>query len=186
MAGIDMNTTSIALPGEVSNKILAKAQEASTVMKLAQSINLPGLGLTIPVITGDPEAEWVSETGLKPVKRPTLSKKVMQAYTLAVIVPFSNQFKRDLPGLYNEIVNRLPKALAKKFDATVFGNAQVPGSNFDTLASCTAQSFGSDPYTALVSADADIAAHDGIANGYVLSPTAKGKLLLAKDNDGRP
>lgn len=184
--GIEMNRTSIALPTEVSSKILAKAQENSAVMRLAQSIALPGLGLTIPVITGDPEAEWVAETGKKPVKRAALDKKVMQAYTLAVIVPFSNQFKRDMTGLYNEIVNRLPKALAKKFDMTVFGSASVPGSNFDTLANCTAQSFGSDPYTALVSADADIAAHDGIANGYVISPTAKSKLLLSKDNDGRP
>lgn len=186
MAGIDMNTTSIALPSEVSSKIIAKAQEDSAVMRLAQNIALPGLGLTIPVITGDPEAEWVAETNEKPVKKATLSTKVMQAYTLAVIVPFSNQFRRNLPGLYNAIVERLPKALAKKFDATVFGNASVPGSNFDTLAGCTAQSFGSDPYTALVAADSDIAAHDGITNGYVISPQAKSQLLLAKDNDGRP
>ena len=186
MAGTDINRSTIALPTEVSSKILAKAQESSAVMKLAQPIALPGLGLTIPVITGDPEAEWVTETGKKPVKRGTLDKKVMQAYTLAVIVPFSNQFKRDMSGLYNAIISRLPNALAKKFDATVFGNASAPGSNFDTLAACTAQSFGSDPYTALVSADADIAAHDGIANGYVISPAAKSKLLLSKDNDGRP
>ena len=115
MAGINVNTTTIAVPTELSNTIIKKVQESSAVMALANSIELPGLGLTIPIITSDPEAEWVAETGKKPVSRPGLATKVMQAYTLAVIVPFSNQFKNNLPGLYNAIVERLPKALAKKF-----------------------------------------------------------------------
>lgn len=185
MSGININTTTISLPTEVSSKIISKIQEDSAVMKLAQSMALPGLGATIPVITGDPEAEWVEETGLKTVSRPGLSTKVMQPYTLAVIVPFSNQFKNNMPALYNAIVERLPKALAQKFDSTVFHGA-APGSNFDTLASCTAQAFGSDPYAALVAADADIAAHNGILDGWVLSPQAKSKLLAAVDGNGRP
>lgn len=185
MAGVNVNTTTISLPTEVASNIIAKVQEDSAVMALAQYMDLPGLGATIPVITGDPEAEWVSETGLKPVSRPGLATKVMQPYTLAVIVPFSNQFRNNVPALYNAIVERLPKALAAKFDSTVFHGA-APGSNFDTFANATAQSFGSDPYAALVAADADIAAHDGIANGYVISPKAKSKLLSATDTTGRP
>lgn len=185
MSGINVNTTTIALPTEVSSKIISKIQEDSAVMKLAEYMDLPGLGATIPVITGDPEAEWVAETGLKPVSRPGLSTKVMQPYTLAVIVPFSNQFKNNMPALYNAIVERLPKALAQKFDSTVFHGA-APGSNFDTFASATAQSLGSNPYAALVAADADIADHDGIANGYVISPKAKSRLLSAVDSTGRP
>ena len=83
----DINrTTTITLPGEVSSEILQKTQESSAVMALARSIKLPGLGVTIPVITGDPEAAWVGETDKKPVKRGTLATKVMQPYTLAVIV----------------------------------------------------------------------------------------------------
>lgn len=186
MAGINVNTTTISLPTAVSSDILQKVQEGSAVMKLAQSMDLPGLGATIPVITGDPEAEWVSETNEKPVKRPGLDTKVMQAYTLAVIVPFSNQFKRNVPALYNAIVQRLPGALAKKFDATVFGAYAAPGSNFDTFAGITAQSLGSDPYAALVAADADIAAHDGITNGFVIAPQGKSILLGSTDSTGRP
>ena len=185
MPGINVNTSSIALPGEVSNTILTKIQEGSAVMSLSRSIKLPGLGTTMPVITSDPEAEWVEETNEKPVKRPGLSTKTMKPYTLAVIVPFSNQFKDNMPALFNAIVDRLPKALAQKFDATVFHGA-APGSNFDTFASATAQSFGSDPYTALVAADADIAAHNGITNGFVVSPQAKSKLLTFTDKNGRP
>lgn len=186
MAGIDVNTGTIALPSEVSTKIIAKLQENSAVMSLAQEMELPGLGATIPVITGDPEAAWVAETAKKPVSRPGLDTKLMQPYTLAVIVPFSNQFKKNVPALYNAIVARLPRAIAKKFDQTVFGSVAVPGSNFDTFANCTAQSFGNDAYSALVAADGDIADHDGITNGIVISPKGKGLLLKSVDGDGRP
>lgn len=183
---IDINrTTTITLPGAVSSEILQKTQEASAVMSLARQIALPGLGVTIPVITGDPEAGWVGETEKKPVKRGTLTTKQMTPYTLAVIVPFSNQFRRDVPALYDAIVQRLPGALAKKFDATVFGST-APGSNFDVLGGCTAQSILTNAYGGLVAADADIAAHDGILNGWVLAPQGKAILLSAVDGNDRP
>lgn len=143
---VDINRTeTISLPGEVSSEIWQEAQSASAVMSLARQVRMPGLGVTIPVITGDPEAEWVGETNKKPVKRGTLATKQMTPYTLAVIVPFSNQFRRDIPALYDALVARLPGALAKKFDATVFSGATVPGSNFDTLKSCTAQEVAPHP-----------------------------------------
>ena len=187
MAAININrTTTITLPGAVSSEILQKTQESSAVMALARQIPLPGLGVTIPVITGDPEAGWVGETEKKPVKRGTLATKQMAAYTLAVIVPFSNQFRRDVPALYDAMIQRLPGALAKKFDATVFGAVDAPGSNFDTLKNCTAQSILTDAYGGLVAADADIADHDGILNGFVLSPKGKAILLTAVDSNKRP
>lgn len=186
MATIEMNRTSLNLPGSVSSEILQKAQEASAVMSLARQIPLPGLGATIPVITGDPEAGWVGETEKKPVKRATLETKQMSAYTLAVIVPFSNQFRRDAQALYQQLVQRLPGALAKKFDATVFGAVDAPGSNFDTLKNCTAQSIFTNAYGGLVAADEDIASHDGILNGFVLSPKGKSILLNAVDGNNRP
>ena len=184
---VDINrTTSISLPGEVSSEILQKTQESSAIMMLARQIKLPGLGVTIPVITGDPEAAWVNETDKKPVKRGTMTTKQMTPYTLAVIVPFSNQFKRDIPNLYEELKKRLPLALAKKFDATVFGAVDAPGSNFDTLKDITAQEIGTNAYKGLVDADADIADHDGILNGFVLSPKGKSVLLSAVDSNKRP
>lgn len=187
MASVDINrTTTINLPGAVSSDILQKTQESSAVMSLARQITLPGLGTTISVITGDPEAGWVGETEKKPVKRGTLATKVMQPYTLAVIVPFSNQFRRDVPALYDALVQRLPGALAKKFDATVFGAFDAPGSNFDTLKDATAQSILTNAYGGLVAADADIAGHDGLLNGWVLSPQGKAILLTAVDGNKRP
>lgn len=189
MAGISTNRTNISLPTEVSAQIMQKTQEASAVMQLATQIALPGRGLTIPVISGDPEAAWVDETNPKPVSNPTLSTKIMQAYKLAVIVPFSDEFARDAASLYNALIARLPGALALKFDQTVF-HGTAPGSNFDTFAAVTAQSIsgsGTSPvYTALVAADTDIATHGGMLNGFAMSPQAKGELLAALDGDGRP
>lgn len=187
MAGVPTNRTNITLPPEVAAEILAKTQEASAVMTLARQIQLPGRGVSIPVITGDPQAAWVAETSAKAVANPTLETKIMEPYKLAVIVPFSNEFRRDAAALYDELVRRLPLALAQKFDATVVGAVQAPGSNFDTFASATAQNITNpNTYASLVAADTDIAAHGGIMNGIALSPQGKGVLLGAVDGDSRP
>ena len=188
MSGINTNRTNISLPTDISAEIIAKVQEDSAVMKLARKIDLPGRGLTIPVITADPTAAWVAETDKKTVANPTLTQKVMQAYKLAVIVPFSNEFRRDLPALYAELVRRLPLALAQKFDATVF-HGTAPGSNFDTFAACAAQTIsgtGNSIYKALVAADSAIGVAGGFMNGVAMSAQGKGELLGAVDTTGRP
>lgn len=191
MSGINTNRTAIELPGDVSGEIIQKTQEASAIMQLARQIPLPGRGLEIPMITSDPEASWVAETNAKPVSNPGVSKKTMKAYKLAVIVPFSDEFARDYKALYDALVQRIPGALGKKFDATVF-HGTTPGTGFDVLTNCTAQSIDVNAsgeggfYKALVSADVDIAAHDGDINGFAFSPQARGEMLSALDKDGRP
>lgn len=186
LSGTATNRTSVDLPVELSREIMQKAKETSSVMQLAREIALPGRGAAINVITSDPEASWVGETSSKPVANPGLETKVMRAYKLAVIVPFSNEFRRDLASLYDALVSRLPGALAKKFDATVFGNGDKPGSDFDNFASISAQSLASDAYAALVAADTDIALHGGVLNGFAISPQMKGILLGATDQNKRP
>lgn len=187
LVGTPTNRTSIDLPVDVSNEILQKTQDASAVMALARQIALPGRGAAINVITSDPTASWVGETSAKPVSNPGLETKIMRAYKLAVIVPFSNEFRRDVAALYDALINRLPGALAAKFDATVFGNGSAPGSDFDTFASVTAQAIGGTlTYGGLVAADADIATNGGIMNGIALAPQGKSILLGAVDGDQRP
>lgn len=191
MSGINTNRTAVELPGEVSSEIIQKTQEASAIMQLARQIPLPGRGLEIPMITSDSEASWVAETNEKQVSNPGVSKKTMKAYKLAVIVPFSDEFARDYKALYDALVQRIPGALAKKFDATVF-HGVTPGTGFDVLTGCTAQSIDVNAsgvggfYKALVAADVDIAAHDGDINGFAFSPQARGEMLSALDKDGRP
>ena len=190
MSGISTNRTNITLPAEVSQEILQKTQTASAVMQLARQITLPGRGVQIPVITSDPSAAWVAETGAKAVSNPGLSTKLMQAYKLAVIVPFSDEFRRDAAALYDALIARLPLALAQKFDATVVGAVEKPGENFDNFALCTAQKLvpgvGETVYGNLVAAYSDIAAAGGSLSGFAMSPAGIGLLLGATDTTGRP
>lgn len=186
-SGQQINRTNINLPNEVSTEILQKTQESSKIMQLARQIALPGRGLQIPVIASDPEASWVSETGTKPVSFPSLDKKIMQGHKLAVIVPFSEEFRRDAAALYDALVARLPGVLAKKFDNTVFfGPSSGSLANFDNFSAVTAVSLQSSVYDGLVTADINVSEQAGAVTGYVFSPQGRGMLLKAKDNDGRP
>lgn len=183
---------SALLPKEISSEIWSSVQEQSSVMQLARQISMPGSGVTIPIITGDAEADWVGETDEKPVSRSTLSSKDITPYKLAVIEPFSNEFRRDLPAVYAELARRLPGAIAKKFDATVFGTV-APGSNFDTLGGATAVAVAphasdakKSTYAGLVDAYNKVADAGGALDGWALSPQAKGLFLNQVDATGRP
>ncbi len=189
-SGTQINRTAITIPTDIASEILQKTQDASAVMQLSRRVTLPGRGLTIPVITGDPTAAWVAETGVKPVSDPTINTKIMQAYKIAVIETFSDEFARDMAALYDALIARLPGALATCFDKTVIGAVEKPGENFDNFATCTTQSLiatsDASTYDGLVAADTDIATHGGILSGFAISPQARGILLSACDSTGRP
>lgn len=189
-SGQAINRTNIELPAEVAREILQKTQESSAIMRLARKVDLPGDGKIIPVITGDPEATWVTETASKPVSFPTFSKKQMQAHKLAVIVPFSNEFRRDRRALYDACINRLPNVLGGTYDKTVFfGPESGSLANFDNFTAITAQALDTlnkTAYDGLVAADIDISEQGGIIDGYVFSPQGRGILLSAVDADKRP
>jgi HK97 family phage major capsid protein len=183
-------TSGVPLPPVVSQTVWQVTQEQSAVMRAAQPIPLPGVGVQVPIITGDPVASWVGETNVKPLSRPSFANKTIQASTLVVLVPFSNQFRRDATGLYQQIVQRLPLALAKKFDETVFGpQSGAPSSNFDTLGAATAVGIAGKTFNGLTGAETAIATwgpQDGELNGFVLSPTGRGVVRSAVDGFGRP
>ena len=185
---VDTNrgTTGIQLPAQLSTEIWAGAQEESAVMRLAQPITLPGSGITVPIIAGDPSADWVAETAEKPVSKSTFGFKQMTPYKIAVIELFSNEFRRDLNALYAELVRRLPASIGKKFDETVF-NGTAPGSNFDVLTNATAVGIGgTGTYGKLVTALETIATTDAELTGWAISPQAEALLLKAVDGNERP
>lgn len=190
-SGVPTNRTNIQLPNEVAAEILQKTQEGSMVMQLARQIALPGRGLQIPIIAGDPEAAWVSETGVKPVSNPTIDKKIMQGHKLAVIVPFSDEFRRDAAALYDALIARLPGVLAKKFDTTVFFGppAGTTLANFDNFSAVTGYALDTankTAYDGLVAADVAISEQSGTVNGFAFSPQGRGILLAAQDAQKRP
>lgn len=188
---IDINrgTTNVVLPVEVSSEIWGKTLQDSVFMTLARRIQIPGTGLKIQTITGEPVASWVDETASKPVSTSTFGAKTMTPYKLAVIEPFSNEFARDADALYAELVRRLPYALGKKFDQTIMSTT-APGSGFDVLGGATAVSMtpssGYTLYDQFVTVDGNIATAGGVMDGIALAPQGRAKVLAAKDGDGRP
>lgn len=186
MVDINRGTSGVNLPPAVSSEIWGGIVEQSAVMQAARRINLPGSGVSIPLVTGEPTAGWVDETDEKPVSRHTLNNKTMTPYTLAVIEPFSNQFRRDLPALYAELARRLPFALAKTFDSTVYGATTAPGSNFDQLTTApTLTVDGTSTFADLAAVLNAIAAQGASLSHWIASPSLHGLMLTATDQLGR-
>ena len=138
---INRGTTNVINDPEISQEIWGAALEESFFMSHARRITLPGEGVKIQTITGEPTANWVAETTAKPVSTHTFGTKTITPYKLAVIEPFSDEFVRDKRALYDELVRRLPNAIARKFDATILSTS-APGTGFDVLTASTAVGIG--------------------------------------------
>ena len=188
---IDENrgSNSITLPAELSQAVWAKAVEESAIMQLAERVSLPGRGISMPVITGDVSADWVTESTEKHVGKATYSLKTMTPYKLAVIECFSDEFRRDLPALYAALARRLPAAIGRKFDYTVFQGV-APGTGFDVLTNSTAVSIDADAqgnvYQKLVGVVETLGADGFDLTGIAASAQAQAALLGAVDGQGRP
>lgn len=179
----------VVLSPEVSNTILADTQEASFVQRLATKINMPGSGVQWQTITGEPEAGWVSETEEKPVSRPTFGEDAVAPYKMAVIVPFSDEFKRDAGRLFSEVQRRIPNALARLFDRTVLGLVDAPGEHFDQLSDAAAVEFDATSaetaYQSLVDVEEALVDAGGWNTGYALSPKTRVTLMRVTDGSGQ-
>lgn len=190
MADLNRTSGSMALPSELSSEILKKASQDSAIMSLAKKVDLPGRGVTIPVIVSDPTAAWVAETGKKPVHNATPGTKLMQAFKIATIMTFSKELVRDASVLYNAILEKGPAAIAKTFDQTIIGAVQAPSqTNFDTFAACTAVSIANannGTYLGLVAANGNIAQAGGRMNGVAVGAQGESLLFSAVDTTGRP
>lgn len=174
----------VALPTEISSQIWADTVDNSIVQTLCPKISMPAGGITIPMITGDPEAGWVNETDEKPVGDSTFGSKVITPYKMAVIELFSDEFRRDYGALYAALAERLPKALGRLFDETTLGQKAAPGSGFDTLANAPAVEL--DGYDGYLGALSSVSSGGGDVTAWALSPTAEIATLGFKDVNQRP
>lgn len=177
-------TSGLELPKEVSDIVIQGAIAQSAVMQLAQRIYLPGRGLAIPVITGDPTVSIVNEAAEKPVSNSTFSNKNMVPKKFAVIELFSNEFRRDMPRLYDALIDRLPGALAKAFDKQALTETAISG--FDSLKTAQAIATGSTYAEKVQNGIRAIGADGYRLNGYAASPAAEAELIVAVDGNGRP
>src|SRR5690625_3494612 len=186
MVDINRNTTGVELPAEVSQEIWQQVQDASVVMGLARRVPLSGAGVVYQEILEDSEPQFVGETERKPVSNPTVGSKTLRAHKIAVVQTYSDEFRRDLPGLFNALIGRLPGALARTFDLAALHGTGAPASDFDTLANADEVSIhnetaGSvDAYAGFLNAIAAVPE----LNGWALSPLGEVVALSNRDTNG--
>ena len=177
-------TSGIELPKELSDEIIQGAIAKSAVMQLANRVYLPGRGLSIPVITGDPTVSIVNESAEKPVSNSTFSAKNLVPKKFAVIELVSKEFRRDLPRLYDALLARLPGAIAKAFDQQALTETAITG--FDSLVGAQTISTGSSYAEKIANGIKAIAADGYRLNGFAASAAAEAELITAVDGTGRP
>lgn len=189
---ISRHTSNVIFDPEVSNEIITNAIDASAIMQLAPRMQIAGNGKKFQTIATDPEPSWVAETNSKPVGFFTFGSKTVMPYKMALIVPFSDEFRRDKNALYNECVRRLPRLFGRKFDATVMGTV-APGEGFDVLGSATkatilpaASPTAISVYDRFIAVDAAVGAANGIMSGIALAPQGRSIVLGATDSVGHP
>jgi HK97 family phage major capsid protein len=188
MVYINRSTTGVELPAEVSQEVWSEVQAASVVMGLARRVTLSGAGTVYHEILTDSSPEFVGETSRKPVSNPTVTNKTLKPHKIAVVQTYSDEFRRDLPGLFNALTQRLPGALARTFDLAALHGTGAPAADFDDLSGATTISIvndtaGSvDAYAGFLSA---LAAVPNL-NGWALSPLGEVTALSNRDVNGSP
>lgn len=194
MVDINRGTAGVPelLPAEVSQEIIQKVEAASVVMGLARRVVLPGAGIVIPEILSDSVPEFVGETERKPVSNPTVGHKTLKGHKIAVVQTYSDEFRRDLPGLFNALLSRLPGTLAKTFDLAALHGIGAPAADFDTLADATSVPLlnttpgSDDAYAGFLAALAAVDAGGGDLDAWALSTQAEILALSNRDTNGAP
>lgn len=181
---INRGTEGLTLPKDVSDVVIQGAIAESAIMKLAQRVYLPGRGLAIPVITGDPTVSIVNEACEKPISNSTFATKNMVPKKFAVIEVFSNEFRRDMPALYDALIGRLPGAIAKAFDKQALTETALTG--FDSLKLAQTISTGSTYAEKIANGIKAIAADGYRMDGIAASALAEAEIQTAVNGLGMP
>lgn len=183
-----ITTSSIALPARVSEKIIANALEESAVLRLVDNkIRIKHAGEAIPVIAGDPTAYVVGEGQVKTNSDSSLATVTMKPKTFAVIEAFSNQFRDDNEALYQELVARLPRVIAQKFDNEVFHG--TTSANFHTLGAVSTVSLSAANTTTwdqIIACRSAVEGANGELTAWAMANQGITALLGAVDGNSRP
>jgi HK97 family phage major capsid protein len=190
---------------EQSAPIFEKAKERSVVQQLARQIPMGINGVNVPIYTGDVTAEWVAETGVKPITQVGATLVNLVPHKLAVIALMSNEIVRANPVAFQtELRAKIGEAIAVAFDAAALRGTNSPfgvGINLEAttkeqpLVTSGAQgTFGTSPvadggmYRDLVEGWEQVLADPEADdfNGFAFDKLVQPKLALAVDTTGRP
>jgi HK97 family phage major capsid protein len=115
------------LPPTITGPIFAKATEQSAVQSLARRVPLSvSANTAIPIPMDVPVADWVAEGGVKPAAQVGVGVKQMTGKKVALLVPVSEEVAMTNPaGLYDQLVQDLPTAIARAFDYAVINGKSL-------------------------------------------------------------
>src|SRR3954453_23762373 len=135
------SVSSTLLPPTITGPIFAKASEQSAVQQLAPRVPLSvNANTAIPVPMDIPEADWVGEGGVKPAAEEAVGVKQMTGKKVAVLIPVSEEVARTNPaGIYEQVLNDLPTAIARAFDFAAINGKSLRTGNAGPFAEYLAQ-----------------------------------------------
>lgn len=200
VATVDGSVPSQLLPRTLTSNIFDKATELSAIMRLGRQVPLSlAAETTIPFLGDVPEAQWINEGQRKPLANTNVSVKQMSGKKVAVMIAASEEMVRTNPaGLWTQLQQDLPTALARAFDFAAIHGTTVSGapgpfgltnhltatSNYVKLGTNLAAAGGT--YADLVNAYALVADGDYDFDGWLADPRLRPSLLLSVDANGRP
>lgn len=117
------------LPANIAAPIFERAARQSVVMQLVPQVPLAAdRNTSVPVVTGRPQAGWVSEGEQKPATSGTMTLKNITPKKLAAIVVVSMEVVRSDPGGYaSRLEGQLAEAFAVAFDQATLHDAGPDG-----------------------------------------------------------
>ena len=192
------------LPSTIAGPIFERAARMSVVQQLVRQVPLAANGVSVPVVTGRPTANWVDEGGQKPASQGTMTLKTMSPKKLAAIVVVSDEVVRADPGGYvSRLRPELAEAFAIAFDYAALHDIGGDGTGTGPFATYIDQTtkgveFGSSSqanggvYADLVYAvdelitDTDASGRRYRATGFALDSQVETRLRASVDTTGRP
>ena len=193
------SVSSTLLPPTITGPIFAKASEKSAVQQLARRVPLSvNANTAIPVPMDIPEADWVGEGGVKPAAEQGAGVKQMTGKKLAVLIPISEEVVMTNPaGLYDQVIQDLPTALARAFDYAAINGKSLRTGNAGPFADYLAQTPNSvalgtaaaaagGVYTDLVTGVGKVIDSNYDFTGFAADKRMLVDAMLSTDNIGRP
>jgi hypothetical protein len=204
MAGINLSSVApVLLPPTITGPIFTRATETSAVMQLARRVPLSVNAQTaIPVPMDVPTAGWVAEGAAKPVSGSGVGVKIMTGKKLALLIPVSQEVAMtNAAGLYDQLSQDLPTALARAFDAAAIRGVDLASGGAGPFGSTNA--LANTPNAQVIGATA--ASSGGVyadlwkgiqtvlnanvpyeVSGFAADPRLKPEAALSVDSNGRP
>lgn len=176
------------VPVEQGNAIIQEVMANSTMMQLAQYVEMTAQEKSFDVFLGGIGAYWVGEGQRIQTTKPTWTKVTMKAHKLAVIIPVSREYLHyKQKDFFEKMKPLVVEAFYKKYDAATFLNVDNPYTQSIKQSATTADTIVTgDLNVANLDAAVGKLADEGYEPNAVVSKTQNSALLkaLVRDDNG--